>query len=80
MPEEIHEAIEIGREYAAAWMLGVAIAAGTYLVLAFARRMLVSRLEKSQAQAGWANGLRQAVMRTSPVFLWCWRSMPARSS
>ena len=69
MPEEIHEAIEIGREYAAAWMLGVAIAAGAYLVLAFARRMLVSRLEKSQAQAGWANGLRQAVIRTSPLFL-----------
>jgi small-conductance mechanosensitive channel len=69
MPEEIHEAIEIGREYAAAWMLGVAIAAGTYLVLAFARRMLVRRLEKGQARAGWANGLRQAVMRTSPLFL-----------
>jgi small-conductance mechanosensitive channel len=69
MPEEIHEAIEIGREYGAAWMLGVAIAAGTYLVLAFARRILVSRLEKGQAKAGWANGLRQAVMRTSPLFL-----------
>jgi MscS family membrane protein len=69
MPEEIHDAIEVGRAYAAAWMLGVAIAASTYLVLAFARRMLVSRLEKGQAQAGWTNGLRQAVMRTSPLFL-----------
>jgi MscS family membrane protein len=69
MPDEIHDVIEIGREYGAAWMLGVAIAAATYLVLAFARRMLVSRLEKGQARAGWSNGLRQALIRTSPVFL-----------
>jgi MscS family membrane protein len=69
MPEQIHEAIEIGREHAAAWLLGVAIAAGAYLVLAFARRLLVRRLEGRQAQGGWANGVRQALMRTSPLFL-----------
>jgi small-conductance mechanosensitive channel len=69
MPEEIQDAIDIGREHAPAWLLGVAIAAGTYLVLAFARQVLVRRLERSQAQAGWANGLRQALMRTSPLFL-----------
>jgi small-conductance mechanosensitive channel len=63
------EAIQIGREQAVAWILGLAIAVGVYLVLAFARRLLLRRVERSDARAGWLSGLRQALVRTSPLFL-----------
>lgn len=60
---------EIGREQATSWLLGLAIAVGTYLVLAFARRLLLGRVERRNGRAGWLNGLRQALERTSPLFL-----------
>jgi small-conductance mechanosensitive channel len=65
------EAVEIGRDQAVPWMLGLAIAVGVYLVLAFARRLLLRRIERSdvQAQAGWHQGLRQALVRTWSLFL-----------
>jgi small-conductance mechanosensitive channel len=63
------EAIEIGREQGVTWILGVAIAVAVYLVLAFARRMLLRRLETSDVQVGWLKGLREALVRTSPLFL-----------
>jgi small-conductance mechanosensitive channel len=63
------EAIEIGRDEAVPWILGLAVAAGVYLVLAFARRLLLRRVERSDAQVGWLNGLRQALTRTSSLFL-----------
>jgi len=65
----MQEAIEIGREQAVPWILGLAIAAGVYLVLTFARRLLLRRVERSDAQAGWLDGLRQALVRTSSLFL-----------
>jgi small-conductance mechanosensitive channel len=63
------EAIEIGREQALPWIVGLAIAAGVYLLLAFARRWLLGRIERSDARVGWISGLRQALVRTSPLFL-----------
>jgi small-conductance mechanosensitive channel len=63
------EAIEVGREQAVGWLLGLAIAIAVYLVLAFARRLLLRRLERSDVQAGWLRGLRQALLQTSPLFL-----------
>jgi len=63
------EAIEIGRAQAVSWIVGLAIAVGVYLVLAFARRLLLRRVERSDAQVGWLNGLRQALVRTSSLFL-----------
>jgi small-conductance mechanosensitive channel len=63
------EAIEIGREQAIPWIVGLTIAVGVYLVLAFARRLLLRRVERSGAQVGWLNGLRQALVRTSSLFL-----------
>jgi small-conductance mechanosensitive channel len=63
------EAIEIGRTQAISWIVGLAIAVGVYLVLAFARRLLLRRVERSDAQVGWLNGLRQALVRTSSLFL-----------
>jgi small-conductance mechanosensitive channel len=63
------EAIEIGRVQAVPWIVGLAIAVGVYLVLAFARRLLLRRVERSGAQVGWLNGLRQALVRTSTLFL-----------
>jgi small-conductance mechanosensitive channel len=65
----MQEVIEIGRAQAVPWIVGVAIAAGVYLVLAFARRLLLRRIEGSTARAGWLNGLRQALERTSALFL-----------
>ena len=65
----MQEAIEIGREQAVPWLLGLAIAAGVYLVLMVARRLLLRRVERSDAQAGWLSGLRQALVRTSSLFL-----------
>ena len=63
------EAIEVGRTQVVPWIIGLAIAVGVYLVLAFARRLLLRRVERSDAQAGWLNGLRQALVRTSSLFL-----------
>jgi small-conductance mechanosensitive channel len=63
------EAIEVGRAQAVPWIVGLAIAVGVYLVLAFARRLLLRRVERSDAQVGWLNGLRQALVRTSSLFL-----------
>jgi len=65
----MQEAIEIGREQAVPWILALAIAAAVYLALTFARRLLLRRVERSEAQAGWLNGLRQALVRTSSLFL-----------
>jgi small-conductance mechanosensitive channel len=65
----MQEVIEIGREQAVPWILGLAIAAGVYLVLSLARRPLLRRVERSGAQAGWLSGLRQALVRTSSLFL-----------
>src|ERR687892_520628 len=62
------EVIEIGRAQALPWILGLAIAVGVYLVLAFAKRLLLRRVERSDAQVGWLNGLRQALVRTSSLF------------
>jgi small-conductance mechanosensitive channel len=63
------EAIEIGRDQAVPWILGLAIAVGVYMVLALARRLLLRRVERSDAQVGWLHGLRQALVRTSSLFL-----------
>jgi MscS family membrane protein len=63
------EAIEIGHEQAVAWLLGLAIAVAVYLVLAFARSLLLRRLERSGVQVGWLRGLRQALVQTSSLFL-----------
>jgi MscS family membrane protein len=63
------EAIELGRAQVVPWIVGLAIASGVYLVLAFARRLVLRRVERSDAGAGWVNGLRQAVVRTSSLFL-----------
>jgi small-conductance mechanosensitive channel len=63
------EVIEIGRAQALPWILGLAIAVGVYLVLAFARRLLLRRVERSDAQVGWLNGVREALVRTSSLFL-----------
>jgi small-conductance mechanosensitive channel len=63
------EAIEVGREQGVAWILGLAIAVAVYLALAFARRLLLRRLERSDVQVGWLRGLREALVRTSPLFL-----------
>jgi len=63
------EAIEVGRAQAVPWIVGLAIAVGVYLALAFARRLLLRRVERSDAQVGWLNGLRQALVRTSSLFL-----------
>ncbi len=63
------EAIEVGRTQVVPWIIGLAIAVGVYLVLAFARRLLLRRVERSDAQVGWLNGLRQALVRTSSLFL-----------
>jgi small-conductance mechanosensitive channel len=65
----MQEVIEIGRAQAVPWILGLAIAVAVYLVLAFARRLLLRRVERSDAQVGWLNGLRQALVRTSSLFL-----------
>jgi small-conductance mechanosensitive channel len=65
----MQEVIEIGREQAVAWLLGLAIAAGVYLVLTLTRRLLLRRVERSDTQVGWLSGLRQALVRTSPLFL-----------
>jgi small-conductance mechanosensitive channel len=65
----MQEVIEIGRAQAMPWIVGLAIAAGVYLVLAFARRLLLRRIERSEVRAGWLNGLRQALVRTSSLFL-----------
>jgi small-conductance mechanosensitive channel len=65
----MEEVIEIGRDQAVPWILGVAIAAGVYLVLSLARRLLLRRVERSGQQVGWRNGLRQALVRTSSLFL-----------
>jgi small-conductance mechanosensitive channel len=65
----MQEVIEIGRAQAAPWIVGLAIAAGVYLALAFARRLLLRRVERSEVRAGWLNGLRQALVRTSSLFL-----------
>jgi small-conductance mechanosensitive channel len=63
------EAIEVGRTQVVPWAVGLAIAVGVYLVLAFARRLLLRRVERSEAQVGWLNGLREALVRTSSLFL-----------
>jgi MscS family membrane protein len=63
------QAIEIGREQAIPWILALAIAAAVYLALTFARRLLLRRVEGSAPQAGWLSGLRQALVRTSSLFL-----------
>ena len=63
------EAIEIGREQGVAWTLGLAIGIAVYLVLTFTRRLLLRRLERSDVQVGWLKGLREALVRTSPLFL-----------
>jgi small-conductance mechanosensitive channel len=63
------EAIEIGRDQAVPWIVGLAVAVGVYLVLAFARRLLLRRIERSDAQVGWLHGLRQALVRTSSLFV-----------
>jgi small-conductance mechanosensitive channel len=63
------EAIGVGRGEAVSWIVGLAIAVGAYLVLSLARRLLLRRVERSDAQAGWLNGLRQALVRTSSLFL-----------
>ena len=63
------EAIEIGRSQALPWIVGLGIAVGVYLLLAFARRLLLRRVERGDARAGWLNGLRQALVQTSSLFL-----------
>ncbi len=65
----MQEVIEIGREQAAAWLLGLAIAAGVYLALSLTRRLLLRRVEGGDPQVGWLKGLRQALTRTSTLFL-----------
>jgi small-conductance mechanosensitive channel len=65
----MQKVIEIGSAQAVPWILGLAIAVGVYLVLAFGRRLLLRRVERSDAQVGWLNGLRQALVRTSSLFL-----------
>lgn len=62
-------AIEFGRQQAASWILGLAIAVLTYLVLAFIRRLLLRRVDATAVQVGWLSGLRQALVRTSSLFL-----------
>jgi small-conductance mechanosensitive channel len=63
------EALKFGREHAVAWIVGLAIAVGVYLVLALVRRVLLRRVGRSDAEAGWLSGLRQALVRTSSLFL-----------
>jgi small-conductance mechanosensitive channel len=66
----MQDAIDYGREHVAGWILGLAIAGGTYLVLAFVRRSLLKRLDaKGETEIGWLSGLKRALLRTSPVFL-----------
>lgn len=66
----MESAIEIVPEQTVSWILGVAIAAGAYLVMALGRRMLLKRLAgQPEARLGWVTGLRQALVRTSPLFL-----------
>jgi small-conductance mechanosensitive channel len=63
------EVLKFSREQAVAWIVGLAIAVGVYLGLALVRRMLLRRVERSDAEAGWLSGLRQALVRTSSLFL-----------
>jgi small-conductance mechanosensitive channel len=63
------EAIELGREQGLAWTLGLVIAVAVYLVLAFTRRLLLRRLDRSDVRVGWLRGLREALVRTTPLFL-----------
>jgi small-conductance mechanosensitive channel len=63
------EAIAVGRAQAVAWIVGLTIAVVVYLVLAFVRRLLLRRVERSDVEVGWLHGLRQALVRTSSLFL-----------
>jgi len=68
--EILEPAMRIAEENAAAWVLGLTIAIGTYLVLAFARRALLKRLAgQHDTGMGWVTGLREALVRTSRLFL-----------
>ncbi|MEM7026378.1 MAG: mechanosensitive ion channel family protein [Pseudomonadota bacterium] len=67
----MQEAMEIGREQGAAWALGLGIAVVVYLLLAFARRMVLRRLRQMEAEGepGWLSGLKEALRRTASPFL-----------
>lgn len=65
-------AVALDREQVFSWAAGLLVAAATYLVLTLVRRILSRRVQESEVEAaapGWRRGLRDALARTSPLFL-----------
>lgn len=61
----------LAQEGLVSWVLALAVAAVTYLVFVLVRRLMVGRLkdEDQAMETGWREGLRDALVKTSPLFL-----------